>query len=260
MKPFKLFMNEEKELLLMSAASDRYEREVAEYINDIPGVDALRPTVSTKYSDIQLEYKGKKAWLEVKMSHTDNLGNPRVSYIKGNWDAAKPLDPVKKFAIEYLSKSAQTKKFLKEMSDASNIPVNKMILPSTKGLLKQEGAVPYVVVADFFKDRSQYILDVKNVDLGKLVTEHYLKGKAEPAYYMQAGDDFYMIGNKNPLDLPKDIPVLSGSGTFRMRIGVRSARSAFYEIQPEIKILDMPKSPYSALARENGKKKNPFYA
>ena len=242
----------------MSAASDRYENEVADYLDSLGGVSAIRPAVSTKYSDIIIEYGGKKAWLEVKMNHTDNLGNTRVSYIKGKWDAAKPLDPVKNFAIEYLSKSAQTKKFLKEMSDASGIPVNKMILPSTKGLLKQEGAVPYVVVADFFKDKSQYILDVKNVDLGKLVTEHYLKGKAEPAYYMQAGDDFYMIGNKNPLGLPRDIPKLSGKGTFRMRIGVRSAKSAFYEIQPEIKILDMPKSPYSVFGK-NGKK-NPFYA
>jgi len=258
MLKFTNYLEEQKELLLMSAAADKYERDVAEYIDSLDGVKAERPKVSTKYADVVLSYNNKRTWLEVKMNHTDNLGNPRVSYIKGQWGAAKPIDPVKKFAMEYLSKSPQTKKFLKEISQASNIPVNKMILPSTKGLLKQEGAVPYVVIADFFKDRSQYILDVKNVDLGKLVTDHYLEGKAEPAHYMQAGDDFYMIGNKNPLGLPKDIPLLSGKGTFRMRIGVRSERSAFYEIQPEIKITDMPKSKYSL--KPETKKKNPFYA
>lgn len=59
---------------------------------------------------------------------------------------------------------------------------------------------------------NRYIAIETDVDLGKLVTEHYLKGKEEPAYYMQAGDDFYMIGTSNPLGLPRDIPVLSGRG------------------------------------------------
>lgn len=240
----------------MSAAADRYERDVADYINGLDGVKASRPAVSTKYSDVVVEYNGKKAWLEVKMNHTDNLGNPRVSYVAGKWQAATPLDPVKKFAIEYLSKSSQTKQALKDISDFVGIPVNKMILPSTKGMLSKPNAAPYDLIAEYFKTRNQYILDVKNVDLGKLVTDHYLKGKAEPAYYMQAGDDFYMIGNKNPLGLPRNIPKVEGIGTFRMRIGVRSANSAFYEIQPEIKILDMGKSPYSL--KPGTKKKNPF--
>ena len=62
-----------------------------------------------------------------------------------------------------------------------------------------------------------------------------------------------MIGNRNPLDLPKDIPVLAGKGQFKIRI---STRSQFYEVQAEIKIDKMPKSNYSALPGSN--KKNPF--
>ena len=101
---------------------------------------------------------------------------------------------------------------------------------------------------------------VSGVDLGKLVTAHYLEAKAEPAEYMQAGDDFYMIGTTNPLKLARDIPVLGAGGSckgdFKMRIGVRSSSSAFYEIQPEIKITNMPKSPYSL--KPGTTKKNPF--
>lgn len=242
----------------MSAASDRYEKEVADYLNNMDGVKADRPKVSTKYSDVVVTHNGKKAWLEVKMSHTDNLGNPRVSWVNNKWTAAVPMDPVKKFAIEYLSKSSQTKAFLKDISEYVNIPVMSMVLPSTKGLLKDSNAVSYESLVAYFKNKNQYILDVKNVDLGKLVTAHYLEGKAEPAYYMQAGDDFYMIGNKNPLGLPSDVPKLTGKGSFKMRIGIRSAKSGFYEIQPEIKIMDMPKSRYSVKPGTN--KKNPFNA
>ena len=100
---------------------------------------------------------------------------------------------------------------------------------------------------------NRYIATESNVNLGKIVTDHYLKGKAEPAYYMQAGDDFYMIGTKNPLNLPRDIPVLQGNGPFKVRI---ATRSQFYEVQAEIKIDSMPKSKYSC--KPGTKKKNPF--
>jgi len=243
----------------MSAASDKYEKDVADYINSL-GAKAVRPVASVKYPDVLVEYKGRKAWVEVKMNHTDNLGNTRVSYKQGVWDAALPLDPVKRFAIDYLTPSNVTNKFLRDIAKFTAKDVNSMILPSTKGLLADPKAVSYKDVKEFFKTRSQYILDVPNVDLGKLVTDHYLNAKAEPAYYMQAGDDFYMIGNYNPLKLPSDIPVLGAGGSckgnFKMRIGIRSPASAFYEIQPEIKITNMPVSPYSV--KPGTKKKNPF--
>jgi hypothetical protein len=70
---------------------------------------------------------------------------------------------------------------------------------------------------------------------------------------MQAGDDFYLISSKNPLKLPKNIPVLTGSGDFKVRV---ATRSQFYEIQAEIKIKDMPDSEYSLMP--GTKKKNPF--
>ena len=66
-----------------------------------------------------------------------------------------------------------------------------------------------------------------------------------------------MIGKENPLKLPDDIPVLGVNklayGTFKMRIGVRSQ---YYEVQPEIKIVDMGTSRYSVMPAT--KKQNPF--
>jgi len=260
MLSFKQFLNEEAELLLMSAASDQHEYAVADAIDALPGVEAIRPSVSTKYADILVKINGKKSWLEVKMSHTDNLGNTRVSYVNGKWTAAAPLDPVKAFAIEYLTKDLETQKFLKDLAKFAGIPDWKdMTVPSTLGFLKNKNAVPYEVMKEYMSKRKQYILDVKNVDLGALVTRHYLEGKKEPAHYMQAGDDFYLIGKANPLGLPSDIPELGrpgqSMGSFKMRIGIRGSKP-FYEIQPEIKILNMPKSPYSVLP--GSRKKNPF--
>lgn len=247
----------------MSAKSDQYEIDVANNINSTSTAKAERPKVSTKFPDVTLDYngkskhRGKRIWLEVKMNHTDNLGNTRVSYVDGKWTAAQPLDPIKKFAIEYLTKDSATQKFLQDIAKVAGLDWKNMTLPSTKGLLKKDNAVPHTVVKEYFSKRAQYILDVPNVDLGQLVTDHYLTGKAEPAYYMQAGDDFYFIGKENPLSLPREIPVLGAGGrcrgNFKMRIGVRTS---FYEVQPEIKILDMGSSPYSV--KPGTRKKNPF--
>ena len=99
---------------------------------------------------------------------------------------------------------------------------------------------------------NRYIANEENYNLGDVVTEHYTIGKAKPAYYMQAGDDFYMISKKNPLKM-KGIPVLSGHGDFKVRV---STRSEFYEVQAEIKIKKMPHSKFSVAP--GTKKDNPF--
>ncbi len=50
----------------MSAAADKYERDVGDYLQLI-GLDASRPKVSSKYSDILIKHNNKKIWLEVKI-------------------------------------------------------------------------------------------------------------------------------------------------------------------------------------------------
>jgi hypothetical protein len=235
-------------------AADKYELDVAEYITGF-GIDAARPKVSSKYSDVLITHNGKKVWLEVKMNHTDNLGNTRVFFDGKKWDASPEksggLSPLKQFCVDTLNGSSDAKKFIQDLAEFANMRDIK--IPTTLGGLKDSKAVPLDVMKKFFQSRNRYILKTASMDMGKLVTAHYLEGKAEPAYYMQAGDDFYMIGKKNPLGVPNDVPVLSGTGEFKMRV---STRSRFYEVQPEVKILKMPNSKYSL--KPGTKKKNPF--
>lgn len=237
----------------MSAASDKFEQDVAKSINKLPGIKATRPKVSTEYSDVKVEYKNIKTWVEVKMSHTDNLSNPRVFYDGGKWKTTYKT-PTAKAAVDILNKSAQAKAFIKAIAKFSGIPEKQIKIPTTKSGLKEPGAVPLHVMKAYFDQPNinRYIANDENRDLGTLVTEHYTEGKAEPAYYMQAGDDFYLISKKNPLGLT-GVPLLSGSGDFKVRV---ATRSEFYEVQAEIKIKKMPNSKYSVAP--GTKKPNPF--
>lgn len=238
----------------MSVASDKFEKDVAEEVNRIPGITASRPSVGTDYSDVKVQYKNIKTWLEVKMSHKDNLSNPRVFYEDGKWQTTYKT-PAAKAAVDILNNSKQAKQFIKDISEYSGIPLKQIKIPTTKSGLKEPGAVPLHVMKSFF-DRpgvNRYIANEEGQDLGALVTEHYTIGKAEPAYYMQAGDDFYRISNKNPLKLDAKIPLLKGKGDFKVRV---ATRSEFYEVQAEIKIDEMPNSKYSVAP--NTKKLNPF--
>jgi hypothetical protein len=241
----------------MSAASDKYEKDIAKAINSIPGVVAKRPSADVGLSDVLIEkYNNKVAdvWLEVKMSHTDNMSNPRVYYERGEWKTTYST-PAAKAAVQILNNSAQAKQFIENISKFSGIPKNIIKIPTSKGGLKQEGAVPLRVMKSYFDQPSinRYIANEEDYNLGKLVTEHYTIGKKQPAHYMQAGDDFYMISKTNPLLLYNDIPVLTGNGDFKVRV---STRSEFYEVQAEIKIKKMPVSKYSV--KPGTKKKNPF--
>ena len=241
----------------MSAASDKFENDVAKNINKLPGIKAIRPKVSTEYSDVKIEidkFKGDNAiWLEVKMSHTDNLSNPRVFYDKGKWQTTYKT-PAAKHTVDILNRSAQAKAFIKAIAKFSGIPEKSIKIPTTKSGLKEPGAVPLKVMKDFFSQPNinRYIANEENYNLGDVVTEHYTIGKAKPAYYMQAGDDFYMVSKKNPLKI-KGIPVLDGFGDFKVRV---ATRSEFYEVQAEIKIKKMPKSNFSVAPGTT--KENPF--
>jgi hypothetical protein len=233
----------------------------------IPGLNAERPKADVKYSDVKITFKkGKKAaktaWVEVKMNHTDNLGNVRVAWNGSRWSASERggITPLKAFMAHLLNTGkgkAQADKFLNDLAKfvgAKN--KNQIKVPTTDGGLKDPKAVSQAQMQAFLKTRpSQYFIDVDGVDLGKLVTQHYNEGKAEPVAYMQASDDFFMIGNLDSLGIKSkhtDIPHVKGKGMFRMRIGMRTK---YYEVQPEIKIKTLGKSKYSLT---NPSKKNPF--
>lgn len=243
-----------------SAKSDAFEHKVA---TDLQtrfkkfGIKSERPKVGTDYSDVRVSMNGTKAWIEVKMNHTDNLSNPRFFYRDGMWGSTYET-PVAALVTEYLNNSDFTKKFVKTISKYSGI--RNPIMVSSKSSLSDPNAVPIEVMRSFFDEGiwpSRYILNEEGVDLGSLVIKHYTQGKTEPADYMQAGDDFYLLGTSDPFGLRKanqsKVPMLKGIGDLKVRI---STRSQFYEIQAEVKIMDMPESPFSILG--GSEKINPF--
>lgn len=241
----------------MSAASDLYEKRISESINSVKGIRASRPSADTALSDVlisKFNNKDTRTWVEVKMNHTDNLSNPRVFYADGGWQTTYKT-PAATSAVKVLNESPQAQDFVKSIAKFSKIPVSKIIIPTNKGMLNEQWAVPLEMMRAYFSQPgiNRYIANKVNYNLGDLVTKHYTIGKKEPAHYMQAADDFYMIGKTNPLGLSKSIPVLSGRGDFKVRV---ATRSEFYEVQAEIKIKDMPHSQYSV--KPGTSKKNPF--
>lgn len=239
----------------MSVASDKFEKDVAAAINSAPNTKAVQGR-DVKYADVQVTRNGTSAWLEVKMSHGDNLSNPRCFYMNGKWQTTYTT-PVAAEAVKILNKSAQAARFIKDIAAYSGIPEKSIIIATNKGQLKMPGCVPLHVMKSYFGQSgvNRYIANEPNMNIGELVTRHYLEGKAAPAYYIQAGDDFYMIGPKNPFGLDRNIPKLAGTGDFKVRV---STRSQFYEVQAEVKIKEfMPKkSKYTVLGTPG--KINPF--
>ena len=242
----------------MSAASDKFERDIGKNLNElIQQIDrkgyAERPAASTEYADVEMEFRDKRTWCEIKMNHTDNLSNPRVFYRDGEWQTAYKT-PVAKYAVDILNKSKDTQRFIEDIAKFSGIPLSNLKIPTTKSGLHENGAVPLATMKRFFSKVgvNHYIAEEKNYDLGKIVTEHYTIGKKEPAHYMQAKDDFYMISDENPFGF-RGVPLLKGIGDFRVRI---ATRSLFYEVQAEIKIKHMANSKFSVAGKT--KKKNPF--
>ena len=231
-----------------------YEQEVASYINSLPNVSAERPSTGTSFSDVVITYKDSRVWLEVKMNHEDNLSNPRVFYNEQQWKTTYKTVAATE-GVKLLNLSEDASKFVDLISDFSKISKDKLFIPTTRGTVNAENAVNLKMMKDFIQhyEIEQYILKQDHVDLGEIVTKHYTEGKLEPVYYMQAGDDFYRISDKDPLGFGDQIPLIEGVGTFKVRIGIRSR---FYENQVEIKIKCLKNSKFSL--KPGTLKDNPF--
>lgn len=238
-------------LFYESQASDLYEKAVADYLRKL-GVTVISTTHDTSYSDVKVEYNGNVSWIEVKMGHKDNLANPRFFFDGEKWDTTYAT-PIAAYAVNILNTDSQAKKFvndLKKFTGKKNITI-----PTTRSGLRDPNAVSLEKMVEFVEQRPQkrYILKHDDVNVSELVIQHYLKGKVEPAHYLQAGDDFYRLSKQNPLKLPQSIPLFNGNGTFNIRV---STRSEFYEVQLEAKVTHMENSPYSV--KPGTKKLNPF--
>lgn len=238
----------------MSAASDKFEKDVTKAIGSNPNIKAEQGR-DVRYSDVKVTRKGITSWIEVKMTHTDNLSNPRFFYMNQKWQTSYTT-PAATSALELLNSSSQTNKFVEDISKFSGIPKKYIIIGTNKSHLKLPGCVPLHIMKSYFSQPgiNRYISIQSNIDIGELVTKHYLEGKAAPACYLQAGNDFYMIGTTNPFKLDIKIPKLAGTGDLKVRV---STRSEYYEVQAEIKIKHFKpiSSKYSVIDAE---KINPF--
>lgn len=260
----KVLLREAIRLVLSeSPASDAFELSVSKSINSQfkeKGITAKRPPADTSLPDVLVTVQDVgNSFIEVKMSHTDNLANPRVFYDGSKWVTTYKT-PVAKYAVELLNSSDQASAFINDLK--AFLKRDDIKLSTTRGGIKESGIVSLEEMVDFVTDRgSRYVVVEPDVDLGSLVTQHYTVGKSQAAHYLQAKDDFYMIGASDALGLNAanggGIPVLSGVGEFKVRV---STRSAFYEIQTELKIkhYDPSSSPYSVI--KGTKKINPFVA
>jgi len=259
--------------MLESKASDAFEANVATSINT-SGKDTFSASVGSgdvKYSDVIVDVPGVgSTYVEVKMGHKDNLANPRIYYDGSSW-VSNATTPVADAATHLANNSPDAARFINDLKSYMGISPGEVIkIPTTLGGLKDPAAVPLETMRSFVNERgSRYFVNEKNVDVGDLVTQHYLVGKASPAHYIQAGDDFYMIGTQDPLGLNvalrfcevnSTIPIMAGMGNFKIRV---STRSRFYEIQPELKIASLvpPTSPFSVFGGgldDSPNKINPF--
>ena len=139
------------------------------------------------------------------------------------------------------------KKFIKDISKYTGIDRNKIILSTTKSMLKKENCVSLQQMIDFCEHRPEkrYIFKLSDVDVGELVRMHYSYSDVPDlevkASYIQSGDDFYKLGKDNPLDFKNDIPIIEGAGTCNLRVSRRCPKN-FYEIQAEIKLTSIIKA------------------
>lgn len=248
----------------MSAISDKYERDVAAFIDSqIKAVHAERPMVGSDHSDVRIKYKRKVAWLEVKMAHDNALVSSRVFYKGGEWMTTYKTN-VAIEAMDELNKSDDAKAFIKNLTAflqkrKLKMPIDftKLALSTTLSGMREPNTVQREDLDAYFAQptvRTKYIMIIPSYNIGQSVTTHYNKHKAAGgAFYIQTGDDFLLMGGGNPLEFKEGIPTLTGTGEFK--VGVRNAKT-FYEIVTELKIRKMP---YSTCSFKPGTKKdNPF--
>lgn len=277
---FKQFINENVPTLLkQSLSSDAYEAAVAKVVDDciqrqkdagVRGVKdtdgAERPKVGTQYSDVKVQYKGKTGWIEVKMNHKDQLGNPRFFFENGQWGSTYNT-PLAKKTVEWLNQDSAANKFVKDLAKFLGKKVKDISLSSllSSKVNDIKGYVTFEQLKDFIEStgRNQYIMEKSNIDVSELVRAHYSYSdviSGPKADYIQTGNDLYRLSDSPSFQFDvKDIPLYEAIGHLHVRLSSRKDGTR-YEIQLEAKADKIKSdSPYS-LAPENkrGNKKLPF--
>lgn len=193
------------------------------YVNGHTSAKAYRPTRSSEFSDMLVEYAGLTSWIEIKMTTHCNLLNSRAQFDK-SWTCASSI------LSRALNSSEQAQDFIQELRTFS----------TQEPVLSYDGTGLDVMSA-FVKERNrQYVHEEEKVKIRDVVEEHYLSGKRRSVHYIQIGDNFYSISSLDPLGL--NVPVFDPIGHIKIRLALRSKR---YEILAEVKCTDIEESEYS---------------
>lgn len=240
----------------MSNKTDQYEIDVADYISDNSNYKATRPDVDATYADLLIVGESAQSWVEVKMSHGDRLANYRSTFRNGEWSCVKSNrhEPVKQFIEEQLNASQDCADLLDKMRAYYNIPLDVI-----DGKKESDFAKAFrTAKTDLGLKNKNLVPPMKVKNVGSLIAEQYNFGKAAGCFYIQTGDDFFLLGDANPLGLPSDIPLFEGDGTFSARFSDRgqSQGTVWMEIIPDFRIDLTVSSKYSAKPGTN--KLNPF--
>lgn len=202
------------------------------------------------YSDIKVSnpHNGKNVWIEVKENKYACFAGPSMKYRDGKWECTTidEYDPLSKFYVDAITDGANKfisfcRSYLKR--DDINIP--KDLTPQLINAWKDSGSV------EDTENDVQFITDkIQLEDFGEKVSEYYKTSKNEPVYYMQVGDELYIVDkNYNPLGLKtrdgKDLKTVSeafrlGRIQFRAK-GIdkklKDGGKYYYSIVCDVKIL-----------------------
>ena len=241
-------------------ASDVFEVEIAENVRKFlsfqdPPYDSLRVEhyegEDRKYnSDVKIANpsNGKNVWIEVKLNKFSDYGNPSFKYEDGEWTCttSEEDDPLAGFFLKAISENSERFiSFCKDFLGTDDIKLPTDLSPELVRAWKASGSV------DDTENDTQFITEKIRINgFGEMISRYYASQKAEPVYYIQIGDDLYLIDRKyNPLDLVTksgtELRTLSeahriGRIQFRMKGIERDLKDGpkqYYSITSDFKVL-----------------------
>lgn len=191
--------------------SNKFESEIADNIKNFLSnqqspyntlnVEHYSESDSKYHSDIKISNPktNKDIWVEVKKDKYACLSNPSFKYTQGNWTCTTSDDGLLwDFYINAITE--HSKKFIsfcKSFLKTEDINIPKDLTPELISAWKKSGSIE-----DTDND-VQFITEKIPLDgFGEKIAEYYKTAKNEPVYYMQVGDELYIIdSNYNPLNI-----------------------------------------------------------
>ena len=239
--------------------SDKFETKIAgnvkkfidENKNLHPAIASLHVEHSTEedskyYSDVNVTNGKNNIWIEVKLNKYANLGGPSFKYENGQWTCSTTDedDPLTKYYLSVLENNSGTFiDFCKEK--LGNDFVLPRDLPDVMDAWKSAG-----LIEDTDNDVQFITNKIELTDFGDTISRFYATGKMERVYYIQIGDELYIVDPKyNPLALKtkdgnelKTLAQAHGKGRIQFRAKgiekmVDGKPKYFYSIVCDVKVL-----------------------